>query len=83
VAERGERGDKPGQGGAPGIESQTLQTATGEPHQVPGTPGGPNADGFDRSPEAEALRPEPGEGPGDPREGAGTIPRDPDATDPS
>jgi hypothetical protein len=50
---------------------------------VPGTPGGPNADGFDRSPEAEALRPEPGEGPGDPREGAGTIPRDPDATDPS
>lgn len=73
--------DRTGQGQAPGIEDQALQTATGKPAQVPGTPGGPNADGFDASPEAQDLRPSVGEGPGDPRDGAGSIPRDPDATD--
>jgi hypothetical protein len=60
--------DHPGAGSQPGIEDQALQTATGKPAQVPGTSGGPNADAFDASPETEALRPVPGEGPADPRE---------------
>lgn len=64
---------KPGQGATPGIEDQATQAATGKPAQVPGTPGGPNADGFDLSREAEALRPRPDEGPGDPRAGAGDL----------
>jgi len=63
----------PGTGSTPGVEDQATQAATGKPAQVPGTPGGPNADAFDVSSEAEALRPRPNEGPGDPLAGAGEL----------
>ncbi len=63
----------PGVGSAPGIEDQTTATGLGKPSQVPGTPGGPNADVFDVSPEARRLRPGADEGPGDPRAGAGDL----------
>lgn len=63
----------PGHGASPGIEDQPLQAATGKPAQVPGSPDSPNADAWDASAEAEALRPRPGEGPGDPRAGAGEL----------
>ena len=63
--------NEPGVGATPGIEDQALQAATGKPSQVPGHPDSPNADGFDLSAAAERLRPQPDEGPGDPRRGAG------------
>ena len=68
---------EPGVGPTPGFEDQTTATGLGKPAQVPGTPGGPNADGFDLSPEAEKLRPRPDEGPGDPRTGAGDLTEEP------
>jgi hypothetical protein len=61
----------PGQGSTPGIESQNTATGLGKPAQVPRDPDGPNPEPFD--PEAEDLRPRPGEGAGDPRAGAGSL----------
>ena len=58
---------QPGTGATPGTEDQLTQATTGKPAQVPGTPGGPNADAFDVEETTEALRPRPGEGPIDPR----------------
>jgi hypothetical protein len=69
----------PGRGARPGIEDQDLAESTGKPAQVPGVPGGPNADAFDVSPEAEELRPKPGEGPLDPRFGPEDLLTDEDA----
>lgn len=60
----------------PGIEDQALQVATGKPSQVPGVPGGPNADAFDASAETEALRPTPNEGPAGPRDMPDPVSRD-------
>jgi hypothetical protein len=61
--------DAPGQGARPGVEDQGLAASAGKPAQVPGAPGGPNSDAFDSSPDAEQLRPQPGEGAADPRSG--------------
>jgi hypothetical protein len=48
---------RPGHGSKPGFEDQATQTAFGKPGQVPGEPGGPNADAFDRDETTERLRP--------------------------
>jgi hypothetical protein len=73
---------KPGTGSTPGIESQQASADRGRPSQVPRDPDGPNPQAYDQSPEAEALRPRPHDGAGDPRAGAGDLHEastDPDA----
>jgi hypothetical protein len=71
---------RPGSGSTPGIESQQASAGRGRPSQVPRDPEGPNAQAYDRSPDAEALRPGVDAGAGDPRAGAGDL--EEPATDP-
>lgn len=64
---------RPGQGARPGIESQNTATGLGKGAQVPRDPASPNAEPFDRSGDADELRPTVDEGAGDPRAGAGDL----------
>jgi hypothetical protein len=79
----------PGRGAKPGLEDQATQVALGKPAQVPGDADSPNADAFDRSPEAEALRPTDvqgapialdGPGGSDPLDTRDDLPREDEAT---